>query len=104
MVEALLYDVITVQILDETDNVRGQRQFDGLDLIAINPRVAIGGISATNLLTSRNELDHLLQGTSTVLVQRDLDHVRSGIVDEDCALLIIAVFKQLLAEIVTERI
>jgi hypothetical protein len=104
VIKALLDDVITVQILDETDDVGGQRMLDGLDLIAINRGTVVRRSCSTNLLASGNELDHLLEGTGTMLVQRDFDHVWSSVVDESGALIIVAVFEQLLAEVVPERI
>jgi hypothetical protein len=92
VIETFLNDVITVQILDETDDVGGQRVLDGLDLIAINRRIVSRRASSTNLLARRNELDHLLKGTGAMLIQGDLDHMGSSVIDENCALVVVAIF------------
>jgi hypothetical protein len=56
LVEALLDDVVAVQILDEHNNVETKRDDDRVDLT-----------------TSGQEVDHLLDSASTVHVERDVD-------------------------------
>jgi hypothetical protein len=58
----------------------------------------------TDLLGGRDEFDHLLQGARSMLVQSNLDQRRSGVVNKGITLLIVGVFKKLLAQIVAERI
>jgi hypothetical protein len=87
LVQALLNDVVAVEILDEIDDAVAESVDDHLHL---------GG--------SGDELDHLLQGTSAVLVESDADHVLGGILNELGAFLIIAEFEKLLAQVVAERI
>jgi hypothetical protein len=57
-----------------------------------------------NLATSRQIVDHLLNGTRAVHVEGDVDQVgRDGLADE-VALLIRRELKELLAEVVAERV
>lgn len=87
MVEALLDDVVAVEILDERNDFVSQSLGDDLDLL--------GG---------RDELDHLLQSASTVLVESNLDHRGCGCADEDSALIVVGVLEELLAEVVAEGV
>jgi len=87
LVEALLDDVVAVQILDELDNSVAKSIDDGL-----------------NLTRGGDELDHLLQSSGAVLVESDTDEIMRGILDQDSTLLIIAILEQLLAEVVSEGI
>jgi hypothetical protein len=87
LVEALLDDVVAVQVLDELDDP-----------------VAKGINDDADLGRRRDKLDHLLKGSSAMLVQGDTDHVLCSILDEDGTLLIVAVLKELLAEVVAEGV
>ena len=87
MVETLLDDVVAVEVLDKRNDIISESLGDNL-----------------NLLRSRDELDHLLQGASTVLVECDLDHGWCGCADENGALVIVGKFEQLLAEVVAEGV
>lgn len=86
-VETFLDDMIAIEILDQLDDPIAQSANDGLDLLMVG-----------------DELDHLLQRTRAVLIQGDLDHLWSCIVDENSPLFIFGIFKQLLAEIIAERV
>lgn len=48
--------------------------------------------------------DQLLQGTCTMLIESDLSHGICGVIDQDGELLSIAFLKQLLAQVIAERI
>ncbi len=71
-IETFLNDMIAVQVLDELYHLAIQSIDDGLDL-----------------LWRRHKFYHLLQSPRTVAVQSDLDHFWSGVVDQDCTLVII---------------
>jgi len=85
VVETFLNNMVAVQILDKADNVTVESCRDHL-----------------NLDRAGDELDHLLEGTSTVLVESNLDHLRRRTLDESSALLVVGVFEELLAEIIAE--
>jgi hypothetical protein len=86
-VQALLDNVVAIQVLHQFYNTFGQ----GID-------------DRLNLLWGVDKFDHLLQGASAVLIQGNRNETRGCGVDEGGALIFGAVFKQLLAEIVSERI
>jgi len=86
-VKALLDDVVAIQILNKINNVLFQSVDHG-----------------PGLFRSRNVLDHLLESAGSMLVKRNLDQLRGGGVDECSALLIIAIFEKLLAQVVAKRI
>ena len=87
LVETLLDDMITIQILDKLHDSVAEGIDDGLDLAR-----------------SRDELDHLLQSSGAVLVESNADQIMRGILNQDSALLIIAILQQLLAEVVAEGV
>ena len=87
VVETLLDDVVAIEILDERDDFISQSLGDDLDL-----------------LRGSDELDHLLQSASTVLVESDLDHGWCSCADEDSALVIVGVLEELLTKVVTKGI
>jgi hypothetical protein len=63
-VETLLDDMVAIEILDQIHNTITESLDDRL-----------------SLLRSRNELDHLLQSASAMLVQGDLDQLRCSVVN-----------------------
>lgn len=71
-IQTFLNDMIAIQVLDELYYLTIESIDDGL-----------------NLLGRRDEFYHLLQSARTMAVQSDLDHLRGGVVDQDCTLLII---------------
>ena len=79
--------MVAVQILDEVYHL----PIESID-------------DSPNLLGRRDKFYHLLQSTRTMAVQSDLNHLRSGVVDQDRTLFIIREFEQLLAEIVAKWI
>lgn len=87
LVKTLLNDVVAVEVLNKLDNLVAQGIDDHLDL---------GG--------GGDEFNHLLQGASAVLVESNADHVGSGILDQDGALVVIAVLQELLAEVVAKGV
>lgn len=58
----------------------------------------------TCLSTSGQEINHLLNGTSPVHIQRDIDQILCNRVTNDIALLVCRVLKKLLTQVVTKRI
>lgn len=87
LVQAFLDNVVTIQILDQLHNLITQSLDNDL-----------------HLLWCRDELNHLLECASSVLVQGDADKVVGGVADQDGALLVVAELEKLLAEVVAERI
>ena len=83
-------DVVPVQVLDEGDDVQAQGEDDAPDLVGL-PRVA-------------EEVDHLLDGTCTVHVERDADKVVGYGFADDVALLLGRVLQELLTEVVAKGI
>lgn len=79
--------MVAIQVLDELYHLTTESSDDGLDLFG-----------------RRDEFYHLLQSPRAVAVQSDLDHLWSGVVDQDCTLLIIRELEKFLAEIVAKRI
>lgn len=86
-VQALLDDMVTVEVLDQRDHAGVERNNDN-----------------GNLLRGRQELNHLLDSTGTVHVQGNVDQLGRNILNNDGALLVAAKLQQLLAQIVAERI
>jgi hypothetical protein len=86
-VQALLNDVIAVQVLDQLHNLALQSMDDGLDLLR-------GG----------DEFNHFLQGSGSMLVQRNLNQARCSRLDEHGTLLIVCELEKPLAEIIAKRI
>ena len=58
----------------------------------------------TYLSPSRQEVNHLLDSTGTVHVQRDVDQVLRDRLADDIALFVGSILEQLLAEIVAKRV
>jgi len=87
VIEALLDDMVAIQVLDETYNILLESTHDGSDLSL-----------------SVNMLNHLLKCASSMLVDGNVGHMRSCVGDEGAALFRSALLKKLLAEIVAERI
>lgn len=87
MVKTLLDDVVAVEVLNERDDFISQSLGDDL-----------------NLLRSRDEFDHLLQGAGAVLVEGDLDHRGRSCANENGALIVVGVLEQLLAKVVAKGI
>lgn len=58
----------------------------------------------TDLLRSRDKLNHLLKSAGAVLVEGNLDQRRGRVTDESVTLLVVGILEKLLAEVVAERI
>jgi hypothetical protein len=87
LVETLLNDMVSVQILNELNNSITKSIDDCL------------------YLTGRgDEFDHLLQCSGTVLVESNANKVMRGVLNENSALLVVTVLKKLLAEVVAKWI
>lgn len=85
LIETLLDDVVAIKILDELYDAEAQGLDDEMDL-----------------LRSVHILNHLLQGTSAMLIQGNADHILRRVLDQDGSLVIIAVLEELLAQIITK--
>ena len=82
--------MVSVEILDESDDVQTERQDDAPDLVGL-PGVA-------------EEVDHLLNSSGTVHVQRDADKIVGNRLADDVSLLLGRVLQELLAEVVTKGV
>lgn len=80
-------DVVAIEVLDQLHHSIVQSDDDDL-----------------NLLACGDELNHLLQSSCAMGVQCNLNHLWSGVVDQDGTLLIIGKLEKLLAEIVAKCI
>lgn len=87
VVQALLNNVVAIEVLNEDDDVVAECLHDEL-----------------NLLWSGDILNHLLKCASAVLVESDLGHGWRCILNQDGALIVIGALKQLLAQVVAEWI
>jgi hypothetical protein len=85
--ETLLNNVVPIKILDKIDNTGSQGADDDIDLLG-----------------SVDEFDHLLESPSTVLVERNGGQRGGCSVDQDSALIVVAMLEELLAEVVAKRI
>jgi hypothetical protein len=82
--------VVTVEILDESDNVHRQGVDQGSDLLGLS--------------RGSEEIDHLLHGSGSVHVERDTNKVVGNRLDDGHSLLVGRVLEQFLAQVVAERI
>lgn len=82
--------MVPVQILDQSDNIQAQSENDAPDLSWL-PRVA-------------KEVDHLLNGASTVHVEGDANEIIGNRFADGVPLFVRGVFEELLAEVVTEGV
>lgn len=122
LVEALLYNVVPIEILDQRHDVQAEGDDNSMDLSIVskisllffydNAQRRARLVSAvlrvsrrdTRLPLRRQKVDHLLHRTGAVHVQRDCYEVRRDRLANDVALLIGRILEQLLAEIVAEGI
>ncbi len=82
--------MVTVQVLDQTDDVQAEGEDDRADL---------AGLSRV-----RQEVNHLLNSSGAMHVERDGDQIIGYGLADDAALFLSRVFQQLLAEIVAEGV
>jgi hypothetical protein len=87
VVQALLDDVVTIEVLDEGDDVQVQGHDESLDLSL-----------------RREKVDHLLNRAGTVHVEGDLDEVSGDRLDQRVPLFVGAVLEELLREVVAKWI
>lgn len=98
--------MIPIQILDERHNVKTESKNDGMNL-EIQGSTNVEGIvilCRTYLPSSRKKINHLLNSTSAMHIQRYIDQFLCDRFTDKVALFICREFQQLLAEVVTERI
>jgi len=98
--------MITIEILDELHNLIFESSNDCLNLCKrqlpwSSRKVKLLG---PYLFMSGDEFNHLLQSAGSMLIKRNLDHLRSSVVNEDRTLFIIREFQQFLTEIVAKGV
>jgi hypothetical protein len=81
--------MIAVEVLNQLDNLVLEGVNDCLDLSAVNITSPPSRPKTAYLLWGCDELNHLLQSASSVLVESNLDHLRRRVVDERSALLVV---------------
>ena len=86
--ELRVTDVVTVQILDEGDDIHRQSVDQSPNLFGLPGR--------------SEEIDHLLNGSSTVHVERDPNKIISNRLDDGSSLLVGRVFQEFLTEVISE--
>lgn len=79
--------MVPVQVLDEHDNVKTEGNNDRMDLTA-----------------SGEEVDHLLNRTSTMHIERDVDKILGHRLADEITLLVRGELKELLTEVVAEGV
>ena len=87
LVQTLLNNMVAIQVLDKLNNTEAQ---------SFNDKV--------NLLRRVHEFDHFLERTCTVLIERNAHHVLGCILNQDSAFVIIAVLKELLAQVIAKGV
>lgn len=112
LIKALLNYMISVEVLNQNDDVKAERNDDGMDLggavgVGLTERLASNrkkSIGKSNLSASGQEINHLLNSTSSMHVQRNIDEIRGNGITDEVALFIRRILKQLLAKIITEGV
>lgn len=95
LVEALLNDMVTIEVLDQSHHMKAKRENDRIDLSII---------AVISLSPSGQKVDHLLNCSCTMHVKGDVDKLcRDGFTD-DIALFVSGILQELLAQVVSERI
>ena len=61
-------------------------------------------MQSTNLRRRGNKFNHLLECSSTVLVECDRDQLGCCVVDEASTLIVVRVFKELLTQVIAKGI
>ncbi|KAI6769920.1 hypothetical protein HG530_004549 [Fusarium avenaceum] len=87
LVEALLNDMVAIEILDQLNNFFTKCLDDEM-----------------NLLRGAHELNHLLKRACAVLVERNANHVLGSVLNQSSPLIVIAKLEELLAQIITKRV
>lgn len=105
LVEALLDDVVAIQVLDQDDDMQAESDDDGMDLDKVKLVKTIRpAVERSYLAARRKEVDHLLNRTCTMHVEGDVDQILRDRLADQVALLIGAVLEELLAKVVAKRI
>lgn len=113
LIKALLNYVVSVEILNQNDDMKTKRDDDGVDLsstmgISLTKKKLISGkmglVGKPNLSASGQEINHLLNSTGSMHVQRDVDQVRGNGIADEVALFVRRILQQLLAKIVAEGV
>ena len=105
--------MVAVQVLDKHNNMQAKSHNDRVNLdigVAVSlpqPRQLIKTVSITPktiLSASRQKVDHLLNSTSTMHVERNVYQVLSDGFADEVALIIGCEFEQFLAEVIAKGI
>jgi len=104
--------MVSVEVFDQNDDVKAKRDDDGVDLggtvgIGLRARLVSRRIRFTgqsNLSASGQEINHLLNGTGSMHIQRDVDQIRGNGITDEVTLFIRRVLQQLLAKVVAKGV
>ena len=104
--------MVSVEVFDQNDDVKAKRDNDGVDLggtvgIGLTTRLFSCRIRFTgksNLSASGQEINHLLNGTGSMHVQRNIDQIRGNGITDEVALFIRCILQQLLAKIIAKGV
>lgn len=104
--------MISVEVLDQNDDVKAKRNDDGVDLggtvgISLTKELAscrTKSIRNLNLSASSQEINHLLNSASSVHVQRNVNQVRGNGFTDEIALFIRRILQQLLTKVVAKGV
>lgn len=115
LVQTLLNDMVTIEVLDEHDNMQAQSDDNRMNLSIVSKISLLPSVrkqyrervvikTRTCLALSGEEVDHFLDSPCAVHVERDIDKVlRHGFADQ-VALIIGRILQELLAEIIAKWI
>lgn len=87
LIQALLNDVIAIEVLDQLDDAEAK----GFD-------------NEMDLLRSANVFNHLLQRSCSMLIECNSHHVLGRVLDQNGAFIVIAELEELLAQIITKGV
>jgi len=104
--------VVSIEVFNQNDDVKAKRNDDGVDLggtvgIGLTTRLVSRRIRFTeksNLSASGQEIDHLLNGTGSMHVQRDIDQIRGNGITDEVALFVRRILQQLLTKIIAKGV
>ena len=104
--------MISVEVLNQNDDVKAKRNDDGVDLggavgVSLTKKLAscrTKSIGNLNLSASSQEINHLLYSSSSMHVQRNVDQIRGNRFTDEVALFVRRILQQLLAKVVAKRV
>ena len=104
--------MVSVEVFNQNDDVKAERDDDGVDLggamgIGLTTRLVSRRIRFTgrsDLSASGQEVNHLLNGTGSMHVQRYIDQIRGNGIADEVSLFIRRILQQLLAKIIAKGV